>query len=383
MNTRFRAVCEAAQADFEVPALAVGSVAGGQTEMLALGCEPSTRFRIASVTKPMVAALALDLLDLEETTGVWPDDVRVRHLLSHTSGFDCELADRDYPRFGQGDDALERCCAELPSVRRFFGVEELWSYANTGYWLAGLLCGRAAGSSFEDALDDRVLRPAGLEATSFDEPELEGVGTALPPTPYPRARRPSGGLVSTVEDVLRFGCWLLARPESAAMRVVAGKPIGGVYGYGLFGERVAGVEVWGHTGSYGGFETSLLTVPDRGAVFAGLTNAERARQALKRIEDAWLTETVGAPRAVAPRVELPAAALASFAGRYATPDGVVELEPSGDGLRVVLPDGSAVAAHAIGERTFVLSEGDEAGTRFDFPRPGFARIGSRAVERVA
>ena len=155
-----------------------------------------------------------------------------------------------------------------------------------------------------------------------------------------------------------------------------------MYGFGLFGERVAGVNVWGHPGSYGGFETSLLTIPDRGAVFAGLTNAEGGRGALRRIEDAWLSEAVGAPRAVAPRVELSPAALAAFAGRYATQDGIIELEPSPGGLRAVLPDGTTIVAHAIGERTFEVSDGDDAGFRFDFPRAGFARIGSRAVERL-
>jgi CubicO group peptidase (beta-lactamase class C family) len=378
MNTSFQAECEAAQADWDVPALAIGTLSDGRLETLALGCEPATRFRIASVTKPIVAGLALSLLELDETTGVWPDEVRVRHLLSHTSGFDCELADRDYGRFGPGNDALERCVAELPLVKRLFGIEEIWSYANTGFWLAGALAARRADTSFEDALVRRVFEPAGLEATSFDEPDLEGFGTNLPPTPYPRARRPSGGLVSTVGDVLRFGAWHLERPESAAQRVVAGKPVGGVYGYGLFGERVAGVEVWGHPGSYGGFEASFLTIPDRGAAFVGLANAERGRGALKRIEDAWLTEEVGAPRAVAARVELATEALAAFAGRYATQDGIVEIEPSDDGLRLLPADGGVLMAHAIGERTFRL----EDGTRFDFPRTGFARIGSRAVERI-
>ena len=382
MDTSFQALCETARDDWEVPALAVGTLVDRELSTLALGCETSTRFRIASITKPMTAALALALLDPEEPTGVWPEDVRVRHLLSHTSGYDCELADRDYSRFGQGDDALARCVAALPEVRRLFGVEEVWSYANTGYWLAGELCARRAAMSYEEALGRHVLDPAGLASTSFDEPDLDGVGVDLPATPYPRARRPSGGLVSTVEDILRFGAWHLARPESAAQRVVAGKPIGGVYGFGLFGERVNGVEVWGHPGSYGGFSTSLLTVPDRSAVFVGLTNSERGSQALDRIEDAWLTAVVGAPRAVAARLDLAPDRLESFAGRYATPDGVVEIEPAAGGLRVVLPDGSAVGAYAIGERTFQLSEGDDAGMRFDFPRPGFARIGSRAVERL-
>ena len=89
------------------------------------------------------------------------------------------------------------------------------------------------------------------------------------------------------------------------------------------------------------------------------------------------------PRVPSPHASSRAAeTLASIAGRYATQDGVVEIEPAAGGLRVVLPDGSAVGAHAIGERTFELSDGDDAGTRLDFPRPGFARIGSRAVERL-
>jgi D-alanyl-D-alanine carboxypeptidase len=365
-----------------VPALAVGTLVRGTKTTVALGCEPDTRFRIASVTKPMVATLALGLLDLDEPTGVWPDDVRVRHLLSHTSGFGCEFPDRDYTRFGDGDDALARCVAELPSIRRFCGSEAVWSYANTGYWLAALLAAERAGTKFEDALTERVLAPAGLSATSFAEPDLEGNGRALPPTPYPRARRASGGLSSTLDDLLRFGRRHLADGATARLRVVAGKPVAGVYGYGLFGERPGGVDVWGHPGSYGGFTSSFLTVPERGAVFVGLTNSERGGKALRQVEDEWLEEVIGARRAVAATVELPHDTVASFAGRYATDDGPVELEPAGAGLRVGLPDGTAIGARAVGERTFELVDGDDAGDRFDFPLPGYARIGSRLVERV-
>src|SRR5262245_40581481 len=112
------------------------------------------------------------MLDLDASTGVWPDEVRVRHLLSHTSGFDGEIG--DLARFGDGDDALGRAVAELPCARRWLGVDEVWSYANSGYWLAGWLAAERAGSTYEEALAARVLGAAGLEATSFDEPDLGG-----------------------------------------------------------------------------------------------------------------------------------------------------------------------------------------------------------------
>ncbi len=383
MNSAFRALCEAERERLELPALAVGTLVEGSDETIALGCEPGTRFRIASITKPLVATLVTSVLDLDEPTGVWPDDVRVCHLLSHTSGFDCELGDRDYSRFGQGDEALAACIAELPSVRRFFGVDEVWSYANTGYWLAAWLAAQRADASFEDALAEQVLRPAGLEATSFGEPDVQGHGDGIPPAPYPRARRPSGGLASTVPDLLRFGAAHLADPRAARLRVPAGRPVGGVYGLGLFGERVAGVEVWGHPGSYGGFETTFRTIPSHGAVLVVLSNSQRGAAAIRRIEDAFFAAVLGEGRRVPDTVELPPDALEAFAGTYATLDGPVAVEREGGGLRVALPDGASVLARPIGERTFELVAGDLAGFRFDFPRAGYVRVGSRVAERVA
>ncbi len=294
MNAAFSRQIEAAAEAWDVPALAAGVSVGGEAVTAAAGCEVETVFRVASITKPFTATLAADLLELEAPTGVWPDDVRIRHLLSHTSGYDGECG--DLARFGLGDDALGRVVAELPGVRRFLGVEQVWSYANSGFWLAGHLAALRADETYEGALAARVLRPAGLESTSFGEPEVAGTGAAADQRPYPRARRPSGGLVSNVPDLLRFGRWHLSRPESARLRIPYGRPIGAVYGLGLFGERVAGVEVWGHGGSYGGFQTSLLVVPDRDAVFAGLTNASHGERALRELEDLFFEHVLGARR---------------------------------------------------------------------------------------
>src|ERR1700761_6841141 len=126
MNTPFQALCEAAAADWEVPALVAGMSVGGAVEVASVGCEPGTRFRIASVTKPLTAFLVRSQLGLDEAVRVWPADVRVRHLLSHTSGFDCELGG-DLSHFGEDDEALARCIADLPGIRRFLGVDEVWS----------------------------------------------------------------------------------------------------------------------------------------------------------------------------------------------------------------------------------------------------------------
>jgi CubicO group peptidase (beta-lactamase class C family) len=379
LNRRFFELCEDVAARWRVPALAVGVLVDGAMETFAVGCDPDTLFRIASITKPLTAQLVVSVCDLDSPTGVWPEDVRVRHLLAHMSGFDCELPERDGSRFGDGDDALVLAVTELPGVHRFFGVDETWSYANTGYWLAGHLASEQTGASYEDALAKHVLAPAGLEATTFATPELQGDGTI-----YPRARRPSGGLSSTVGDLLRYAEWHLAQPSSAAMRVVAGKPAGGVYGLGLSGERVAGVDVWGHSGNWGGFQSSLLTIPDRAAAFAGLTNSESGSKALRELEDAFFERTVGARRRAPVFVSLPREVYESYVGVYAFANGdaTFEVQLAGDDALVVRLDEDEIHARAIGERTFVVPDGLHVNERFDFPRPGFVRF-SRLAERVA
>jgi D-alanyl-D-alanine carboxypeptidase len=378
MNTPFHALCEEVAARHSVEALAVATIVGDAREVVTVGCEPGTRFRIASITKPFTALLALSLLELDAETGVWPADVRVRHLLSHTSGFDCELPTPDLTRFGPGDEALAAAVAELPSALRFLGVEEVWSYANTGYWLVGHLSAVRAGVTFEAALRGGVIEPFGLTATSFGEPDLDGTGPEAGAGPYPRARRPSGGLVSTVTDVLAFGRRLLDEPSFSRMAVPHGRPIGGVYGLGLFGERLAGADVWGHSGSYGGFQTSLLTVPARRAVFAGLTNSQLGQQALFELEDAFFDRAVGARRRLAPFVDLPKDALTGFGGAYANSEERYEVEAVPGGL-LVRSAGEERLARPIGERTF---RHVDARDRVDFPRDGLARFGSRLARRV-
>jgi hypothetical protein len=169
------------------------------------------------------------------------------------------------------------------------------------------------------------------------------------------------------------------------MRVVHGKPVGGVYGLGLFGERVGGVEVWGHPGSYGGFQSSLLVVPDRGAAFVGLTSSGRGAQALHELEDAWLESVVGARRRRPDTVVLDAEALARFAGTYGIDATTAVVEAADGGLVVEVTDGDEhrrASARPIGAQTFEVTSGDEAGYRFDFPLEGFARLGSILLPRL-
>lgn len=364
---------------WQVPALAVATSVAGEPRQFQLGCDEHARFRIASITKPMTASLAVQLLDLDESTGIWPEEVRVRHLLAHVTGYGGEIG--DLARFGEGDDALGAAVAELPSVERLVPLDAAWSYANTGYWLAGWLAAQQNGSTYEEALHEHVLGPAGLDEATFGSPSLEGTGPDGAGGDYPRARRPSGGLVASAAQVGRFADWQLRQPWTNALRVPLARPPGGVYGLGFFGERVADTDIWGHPGSYGGFQSTLLLVPSRDAWLVALTNSSLGSQALRDVEDAWFEELLGARRRVASTVELEPAALARLGGTYENEDMTVTVTPGGKGLLLQTDDLEATA-RPIGPTTFEIVGGDADRNRFDFPLDGFARIGSRLARRV-
>ena len=389
LNQGFRAVCEDAAARWDVPALAVGVSRDGRRERGGVGCSPDARFRVASITKPFTATLAAELLDLDAPAGVWPG-ATVRHLLSHTSGRDCELPGLE--RLGDGAAALERVESELAAVREWVPPGTVWSYANTGYWLAGLLAARAAGSTYEAALQALVCDRAGLERTDFGEPDLDGWAVALDgsrtvaPRGYPRARRPSGGLVSTVDDLLRFGEWHLASPALAGLREPVAARTGDAYGLGFFVEEVGGHAVQGHGGSYGGFQTSLLLVPSAGAVFAGLTASSLGAQALRLVEDAFLEAAVGTGRLTRPTVEAEAEELDRVAGVYRNQDLELTVRPAAAGLALRLRDARGLqelGARPLGAGIFEVVDGQAVGHRFDFPLDGLVRFASRLAERVA
>jgi D-alanyl-D-alanine carboxypeptidase len=199
----------------------------------------ATRFRIASITKPIVAALVLDAVDrgevsLDDVVGdLLPGTVRedppitVRQLLDHTSGvFDVTNAEASI-------ESLQADIARLPDQQiraeaqeafdgfaagqrviapasvivalselhdRYFPPGSGYHYSNTGYQLAGMVLEQATGAPLPDLLDKRVVEPLGLQRTTLAppdmaSPEFRGYGTSTG----------DGSLVDVTDDLSLFG----------------------------------------------------------------------------------------------------------------------------------------------------------------------------------
>jgi len=364
MKSRFsldEAVREA-HAHTRIPGVAAGlSVAGKRTfaacGVLVLGDDEPVRvetpFRIASVTKPFTARLSAESGALDEEQ---------RTLLSHTAGLRCETAD------------------PLPPV-----ADGLWSYSNAGYWRAA---GRAGGDTpFEDAMRERVLDPLGLASTGFTEPDRPARGhpsdeRTVTADAYPAARRPSGGLWSTVGDLIRFGEEQLRGIDGPVFEPRVGV-LGESYALGWWVRKLAdGRAAYDHEGSVAGYQSLLMLVPEDELVLVLLTNSYRGSGLIARVVDSLglggrLLDG-DAPRDIAGSYEL-----GDVAARVAlTADGEMEVA-----LRETDPvtgseTGWTGTAASLGGGVYGFLGRTLMSQRVDFPRPGVARIGWTALPRA-
>ena len=332
------------------------------------------------------------LLGLDEQPPGSPVDATVRQLLSHQGGLACEWPE-PMDRFGEDDHALLQLLDGKPE-RLPVGPGELYSYSNVGFWLVGAAIARVCGMSFEEAMRTRVLEPLSLHETSF-EPRAAARGhNQVKPgadehraveDKYPRVRRPSGGLWSSVADLLRFaehhlgGPGPLSEDSRAEMQTSQIETGSESYGLGWDLHESRGGRIVEHPGSVAGFQSLLRLVPAEGVAFAGLTNSSRGMAALR---DAL--ERLGLDREEAPDVTLSADELASFAGRYQGQGMELCFSPDDGGLRVELTlldpftgeadEYPSVHARPIGVREFEIVDEEWRSDRFDFPRDGFVNM---------
>jgi D-alanyl-D-alanine carboxypeptidase len=262
-----------------------------------------TPLRVGSVSKPVVAALAMQLveakvLSLEDTLaqrvprvqGRIPgaERITVEHLMGHRSGvrnpdsqdlftqtdyFDRPAALVDWSL----EERFERYVYDRPLL---FEPGASQRYSNPGYDLLGWVIEAAAGEPLERVLQSKLAAPLQLTSMSFerrDDPALPpgytetGDGRLLDVTVTDKANvnafSPSGGLVSTLGDVRTFTRALftggLLRPESLdVMKRGEASNRQGLFAFELAGGRRA----FGHQGALVGQSTWALYLPEEDTV---------------------------------------------------------------------------------------------------------------------
>jgi CubicO group peptidase (beta-lactamase class C family) len=266
-------------------------------------------FPIGSVSKQFTAALILLLqqdgkLSLDDHVGKFlpeltqANDVTIRQILSHTSGYqDCWP--EDYSPLDFAKPTTPQAVADRWGRKKLdFPPGTAWQYSNTGYTIAGLIAQKAGGAPLFEQLKARIFTPLGMTQTadydSFGVPPSGLTGyeryAFSPPRPAPLDKPGwsfgSGGLAMTPSDLARWDISLINRtvlkPASYdAMETEIHLKNGDATGYGL-GVQVGsmgGHRTIEHSGEETGFVTENIVFPDDRAAIIVLTNQDASRAA--------------------------------------------------------------------------------------------------------
>jgi len=240
---------------------------------------PETKFRLGSMTKSFTATAILMLHDQEQLNIDDPvskyltdfpnvNQITIRHLLTHTSGF-----------------------SESKEEPLLFEPGKRISYSNYGYNLLGQIIEKVSGNSYETYLQEKIFEPLGMSNSGYDHaaPILKNRASGYTNrtngtfvnSEYIDMSGPhsAGALYSTVEDLFLWDQALysgkLLKANTLKQSFTPTKLSSGreaAYGMGWMLNSRGGLQEVGHGGDITGFNSYIARFPDQKFTVVVLSN---------------------------------------------------------------------------------------------------------------
>jgi len=253
--------------------------------------------RIASITKlftwtavmQQVEAGRLDLdtdvnryLTAFRVPSTYPQPVTLRALMNHTAGFEERVIG-----------TAARSAADVPPLATFLAANmparirppgEISGYSNYGAALAGYIVSEVSGEPYDRYVQRHLLDPLGMTHSTATEPVPHRLAADLargydsdaePVRPMPfmfDVMTPDGSVSATAADMATFmrahlndgATSMLSASGAARMhtRSYAADPRLSGYAHGFMDRVLGGRRVLMHDGSWEGFQSVLILVPD-------------------------------------------------------------------------------------------------------------------------
>lgn len=235
--------------------------------------------------------------------------ITVRNLLSHTSGLKdwTEIKEFSYRR----EYSAEEFVALVKDFPLNFPPNENWTYSNTNLPLIGIIVEKASGKSFEEFVEERIIKPLAFPTIRFKHQEdivpnratgyvLRG-GILKNGEPFrPKVIAASGGILASAVDLARWWEAVLqnrvVKQNSleqmlAPTRINDGRSV--AHGFAFFIDSFNGHKVIQHFGStVGGFGSIVRYYPKEKVTVAVIGNLEDggfgAEYIAKRVADFYI-----------------------------------------------------------------------------------------------
>ncbi|MBA3912312.1 MAG: beta-lactamase family protein [Acidobacteriales bacterium] len=265
---------------------------------------PAMRYSIGSISKQFTAAAIMKLqeqgkLSLDDHVSRFVpnltrgDEVTIRQLLSHTSGYQ-DFWPQDYvPPFMLHDISAQEILERWARKPLDFDPGTQWQYSNTNYVIAGLIVEKASGMPLLSFLSQNFFGPLNMKSVwNTDQERLTQTDAtgymryALGPLrPAPKEGKgwmfAAGELAMPASELALWDISMInqsvLKPESyRAMEteIVLKNGLGTQYGLGLDIRSAAGHRMIEHNGEVSGFTADNAVFPDDRVAVAVLTNED-------------------------------------------------------------------------------------------------------------
>lgn len=260
----------------------------------------SSIFGIGSVSKTFVATAVMQLveegnLELDRDINSYlttfqleykfNDSITVRHLLTHTAGFDDRnigtsvLAENDVIPLAQ---YLKK---RMPPQIRPSG--QVISYSNHGYALLGLIVEEVSGLAFHEYIKQRILNPLEMDCSGFKRQAklkenyvtsyLQKGDQLIPYQSDFELNYPAGALGTTASDMGHYIAMFLNNGNYKGVQILDSASIAKMYNtpfrhyekskygwlYGFPESDWYGMKLYGHGGAIQGFASQLSLLPEK------------------------------------------------------------------------------------------------------------------------
>jgi CubicO group peptidase (beta-lactamase class C family) len=210
--------------------------------------------------------LLIELAPELQFRNAWAKEIKIRHLLSHTSGLP-DVKKYKWHQHNQSESALKEYI-QKQKLKSSYQPGLKYQYSNLGYEILGYLIEKTTDQSFEDFAKENVLLPANMLISDFRYYKIPDSLRTWPHTkkgssgriitrehyPYNRMHVPSSTLNSSAHELC---LWMIHFLKDVYPELEK-QPL-----YGFQQYDFKSFEAVGHFGGDKGFRSFLMMVPDK------------------------------------------------------------------------------------------------------------------------
>lgn len=256
--------------------------------------DAQTVYRIGSITKTFTSTMLMQLVEQGEISlsdhlsEFFPeipnaDKITIEHLLHHRSGLVSVTSVEEYMDYYTEGSTRHEMIDRMIEYGITFEPGEKFEYSNSGYLLLGYIIEEVTGLSYDEALQEMITDPLGLERTyygmdiSSDRGEAQSFsysqdGWEESPETDMSVPHGAGAIVSTPTEVGLFLNALFDGDLVSMESLEKMKNLKDGYGLGIvripFNDRFA----WGHNGGIDGFQSTSGHFPEEDLTFVLIGN---------------------------------------------------------------------------------------------------------------